>query len=64
MLGWRKTCIRAINHNIDVYENIQYQVKHLIMPGHYKKTANQSSRTIVAGHRIKLDNQEEGLLTG
>ena len=35
---------------------------YLVMPGHYKKTANQSSRTIVAGHRIKLDNQEEGLL--
>lgn len=35
---------------------------YLVMPGHYKETANQSSQTIVAGHRIKLDNQEEGLL--
>ena len=35
---------------------------YLVIPGHYKKTANQSSQTIVAGHRIKLDNQEEGLL--
>ena len=43
---------------MDVHNNVQYQVKQrlynytlntlLVMPSHYKKTANQSARNIVA----------------
>jgi len=52
------TVVNIIDHNMDVHEDVQYQVKQrlynyalntsLVMPSDYKKTANQSARTIVA----------------
>ena len=48
----------SIDHNMDVYKDVQYQVKHRLYMSwtpsqkytviYYKKTVNQSVRTIVA----------------
>ena len=48
----------SIDHSVDVHKGVHYEVKHrlympwktsqYVMPGHYKKTAHQSARSIVA----------------